>query len=238
MKPNSIIYTVLLAGLLLPLMFSCKKEDIKVIPIITISAVSEITATTITSILSISTDGGTPITTRGICWSTNQDPTISDNKTTNGAGMSSFTSTITGLIPGTIYNIRAYATNSVGISYSSQTTLTTLTSAPILATSELTAVTSTSATGGGNISSDGGSSVTARGVCWSKSQNPTVADLKTSNGTGTGIFTSPITGLTPGVTYYIRAYATNSTETAYKKVNANKSKFPSIEYLFPILLKH
>jgi hypothetical protein len=64
--------------------------------------------------------------------------------------------------------------------------------------------------------SDGGSAVTARGVCWATTPNPTIAGSKTSDGTGLGAFTSNISGLTTGTLYYIRSYATNSlTGTSY-----------------------
>ncbi|MBK8786551.1 MAG: hypothetical protein IPN43_08660 [Chitinophagaceae bacterium] len=87
---------------------------------------------------------------------------------------------------------------------------------PTLTTTPLTSITSTTATSGGNITDDGGAIITARGVCWSTSANPTVAlSTKTSNGTGSGIFASIITGLTATTTYYVRAYATNSEGTAY-----------------------
>jgi hypothetical protein len=84
-----------------------------------------------------------------------------------------------------------------------------------LATTALSAITTTTATSGGNIASDGGTPVTARGVCWSTSPNPTIAGSKTADGTGTGIFTSNITGLVTGTTYFVRSYATNSTGTSY-----------------------
>jgi hypothetical protein len=86
---------------------------------------------------------------------------------------------------------------------------------PTVTTTAVTSITATTASGGGNVISDGGAAVTARGVCWSTSPNPTIADSYTTNGTGTGVFTSSITGLTPGTTYYVRAYATNSIGTAY-----------------------
>ena len=89
-------------------------------------------------------------------------------------------------------------------------------SAPVIsATAAVTSITATSATSGGTVSADGGASVTARGVCWSTTANPTMANSKTTDGNGTGTFTSAITGLTSGTTYYIRSYATNSVGTSY-----------------------
>jgi hypothetical protein len=84
-----------------------------------------------------------------------------------------------------------------------------------LSTTSLTAITNTSATSGGNITADGGAPVTARGVCWSTTANPTTADNKTVDGTGIGTFTTSITGLASGTTYYVRSYATNSMGTTY-----------------------
>jgi hypothetical protein len=86
---------------------------------------------------------------------------------------------------------------------------------PTLTTTAVSSITTTSATSGGNISSDGGAAITARGVCWSISVNPSIAGNHTTDGTGTGSFTSSIAGLTQATTYYARAYATNSVGTAY-----------------------
>jgi hypothetical protein len=71
---------------------------------------------------------------------------------------------------------------------------------------------------GGNVTADGGADITARGICWSTSQTPTISGNHTTDGTGTGSFTSTMTGLTPNTTYYVRAYATNSEGTAYGEV--------------------
>ncbi|MFA5972920.1 MAG: FISUMP domain-containing protein [Lentimicrobiaceae bacterium] len=95
---------------------------------------------------------------------------------------------------------------------------------PTITTASIPNITSSSAVSGGNISNDGGTAVTARGVCWSTSTNPTIADSKTSDGTGIGAFTSSITGLSPVTTYYVRAYATNSVGTAY----GNELSFTSV----------
>ncbi|HVW15493.1 MAG TPA: Ig-like domain-containing protein, partial [Mucilaginibacter sp.] len=87
--------------------------------------------------------------------------------------------------------------------------------APVLTTTAVSGATATTATSGGDITSDGGSSVTARGVCWNTTGSPTTSDSKTTDGTGTGTFTSSLTGLSPATTYYVRAYATNGVSTTY-----------------------
>ncbi len=87
---------------------------------------------------------------------------------------------------------------------------------PFVYTTVATDITTTSANIGGNIALDGGTAITARGVCWSITPNPTIAlSTKTSDSTGSGNFTSSLTGLTASKTYYVRAYATNSAGTAY-----------------------
>jgi hypothetical protein len=93
-------------------------------------------------------------------------------------------------------------------------TSNTMTTATVT-TTPVTGITTTTASSGGNIENDGGSSVTARGVCWSTIANPTITDSKTTDGSGTGTFSSSITGLTASTTYHVRAYATNSSGTAY-----------------------
>ncbi|MFH2050775.1 MAG: FISUMP domain-containing protein [bacterium] len=89
------------------------------------------------------------------------------------------------------------------------------TTAPTVSTLIVSAVTETTAECGGTITSDGGAAVTARGVCWSTNATPTIADNITTDGTGSGSYTSSLTGLTAGTPYYVRAYATNSAGTGY-----------------------
>lgn len=86
---------------------------------------------------------------------------------------------------------------------------------PVISTTSISQITTTTAISGGNIASDGGASITSRGVCWNTTGNPTISDAKTSDGGGIGSFTSSITGLTSNTTYFVRAYATNSQGTAY-----------------------
>ena len=89
------------------------------------------------------------------------------------------------------------------------------TTIPNVSTYNISNISSTSASCGGNVTSNGGSTVTARGVCWRTTSYPTISDNHTSDGSGTGSFTSTITGLSPGTTYYVRAYAINNSGTAY-----------------------
>ncbi len=185
------------------------------LPTITTTAISNITATTASSGGNATADGGYPIIAKGICWSTTSSPTIANNYTTDGTGTGAFSSSLTGLTTLTTYYVRAYATNSQGTSYGNQIQFITLTTLPTITTTAVTGITANSATSGGNISSDGGYSVTARGVCWKTSSNPTISDSISSDGTGTGVFASSITGLASSTTYYVRAYATNSQGTAY-----------------------
>jgi uncharacterized protein (TIGR02145 family) len=128
----------------------------------------------------------------------------------------SFTSNLTGLTSGTLYHIRAYATTSAGTAYGQDLTFTTNPAGfAVLTTTAVSAIGLTTATTGGNITDDGTGTITERGVCWSTTANPTISGSRTSDGTGMGTFTSNLTGLTEDMTYYVRAYATNSAGTTY-----------------------
>lgn len=89
---------------------------------------------------------------------------------------------------------------------------------PLVSTTDVTEITSSTASAGGTITDDGGSAVIARGVCWSTTNDPTISDFRTEDGSGAGIFISRITHLQPNTTYFARAYATNSTGTGYGNV--------------------
>ena len=183
---------------------------------LTTTAPTAITQTTATSGGNITSDGGTAITERGICYSTNPGPTTADTKITSGSGTGSFTADMSSLTPSTDYYVRAYAINSTDTAYGSEVSFTTsaLTFAT-LTTVAPTAITQTTATSGGNITDDGGTAITERGICYSTNPDPTTADTKITSGIGTGSFTADMSGLTPSTDYYVRAYAINSTGTAY-----------------------
>ncbi len=123
---------------------------------------------------------------------------------------------MTGLPAGTTIYFQAFATNTSGTGYSAQASFTTpAITAPTVTTTAVSNITSTSADSGGNVTSNGGAVVRARGACWSTSPNPRRTDNKTNDGTGIGSFTSNLTGLMENTTYYIRAYATNAAGTGY-----------------------
>ncbi len=212
---KTIITKMSIIGLIVLMMASCKKDmempSGKFVNIKT-NEVTEITAFSAV----VSAYVGADCDERGVCWSRSSNPTVSDSHTTDGSGMGSFTSSITGLWTNTTYYVRAYATDSKGTSYGEQKIfITSRVSVPTVTTSSVSNITRFTATCGGNVTSDGGATVTARGVCWSTSPNPLISNSHTTNGSGTGSFTSSTTELWANTTYYIRAYATNSSGTGY-----------------------
>ena len=163
----------------------------------------------------VTSGGGDSVSARGVVYGTSANPTLSNQFTQDGNGIGSFISVLTGLTSATAYRVRAYATNSAGTAYGNEILFTTTVGLPVLVTSNMSQITHNSAQSGGTISTDGGATITQRGVCWSSTPLPTITNSRTQNGTGTGTFTSNLTGLTPSTQYYIRAYATNSAGTAY-----------------------
>ncbi len=107
--------------LFLGLLVSCKpQEKPKTIPMVTTGDITEITTTTATCTYEVTDDGGAEVTTRGVCWSTSEDPTTADSKTEDGTGLGEYTSNITTLTPNITYYVRAHATNSEGTAYGEQ----------------------------------------------------------------------------------------------------------------------
>lgn len=188
------------------------------LPIVTLAPITEIDGDSAVSGGIVISEGSANVTLRGVCWNTTGYPTIMSNKTTNGPGLGIFNSFINGLTPGTTYYLRAYANSSIGTAYSAQATFSTIPAGAVLPTvtiTNITNVTQNTASSGGNVTAEGGSAVTARGVCWNTTGGPTMENSKTTNGAGLGAFNSNLGSLIPGTTYFVRAYATNSAGTGY-----------------------
>lgn len=120
---------------------------------------------------------------------------------------------LSGLTGGIPYHFRIVAVNADGTTQGSDMSFTP--GAAIVTTTAVTGISLTGATSGGNVTSDGGTPVTAYGVCWSTTANPVVTGNHTTDGSGIGSFVSTIAGLTSNTTYHVRAYATNASGTYY-----------------------
>jgi uncharacterized protein (TIGR02145 family) len=193
---------------------------------VTTGVVSNLSSTGATIAGNVSADGGSPVTARGVCYSISQNPTMADTCVTSGSGMGAFSASLSGLSLGTTYFARAFATNAVVTSYGTQVSLITH-DVPTVATGAISVITSTSATVAGSVTEAGGVTVTARGICYSTSQNPTTSGTCVVSGNGTGSFTANLSGLSYATTYYVRAYANNSVGTAYA-AQASFTTTPSV----------
>ncbi len=187
-----------------------------VVPTLTTASITLITGNSAAGGGNVTIAGGADVTARGICFGKNHNPTVSDTKTSDGTGTGAFTSALASLKGHTIYYVRAYATNSAGTGYGPEVTFTTLVDLPAVTTTAASDITKVSAVSGGDVTYDGGGTVTARGLAWSTTANPTIdGTIIIDSGTGTGVFVSNLTGLILNTTYHVRAYATNSAGTAY-----------------------
>lgn len=206
--------SILVVALLI-ISVSCRNDNVVQLPSVSTLSIDSVTTTTAQCISSVNSDGGS-LVHRGVCWGTESQPTIElETKTNDSTGTGTFTSELVNLQAGRKYYVRAFATNAHGTSYGNELTVVTLTSVPQVTTA-VTNVNSTSAIGGGVVVGDGGSPVSARGICWSTNPDPTIAlTTKTSDGFGTGDFSMTVSNLIEGTTYYARAYATNSIGTGY-----------------------
>ena len=174
---------------------------------------TNVTTTSATANAEVDYTGSATVTERGVCWNTTVAPTVSNSYQAAGSGAGGFTAQLTNLSAGATYHVRAYALIDGTYRYGNELTFTTA-NQPSVYTAPVTNISGTYALCGGTVS-ECGQNVTARGLCWGTSSNPTVDGSHSYDGTGTGSFTGIMTGLTVGTTYYVRAYATTASGTVY-----------------------
>ena len=215
------------------------------IPTVTTADITNILGDGATSGGNVTDDGGLDVVSRGVCWSTNHNPTMSDSHTTNGSGHGDFTSYIYGINTSTTYYVRAYATTVAGTGYGEELYFNTRNGIPTVTTATVSGIGPSYVNCGGNVLDDGGLTLTARGVCWSTSPNPTISDHHTLDGSADiecegeeepscwwhyyytlGSFSSFLRELSPNTTYYVRAYASTRHGTGY----GNEESFTTIGF--------
>lgn len=189
-----------------------------VVPEVSTKTVTGISYTTAISGGSILFDGGTAITEVGICFSTNSNPTIDDNKVIGILNDDEFTNDME-LEPSTTYFVRAYAINKIGVGYGNALQFnTSVLEAPTVSTITAGPATMTTIPVQGNVTSNGGSPILERGFCWSLQNTPTIDNDKVTVAAGLGTFDEVIEELIPNGKYYVRAFATNAVGTSYGNV--------------------
>lgn len=184
-------------------------------PTVTTSAVADLTPTTAKLGGVVVDSGGFAVTQRGLYWGIVANPRVNGSKLILGSGIGEFSQTFTNLERAVTYYAIAFATNIKGTAYGDEISFTTQPELPTVFTSSISKVGAYSATVGGSVSANGGADVTERGVCWGTSPNAETTGTKLVVGSGTGSFSSDLSSLTPGVTYYAKAFATNSVGTTF-----------------------
>jgi hypothetical protein len=206
-------YLIFIVILTLNFLIGCQKEKKVISPVLTTSSVSSITANSAVSGGNVTDDGGATVITRGVCWSVGITPTISDSKTSDGAGAGSFTSNITGLNGGAVYYARAYATNRIGTGYGMVISFTT---SPVPTSTSATNITPITATLNGTVYSNYLSTIitfefgttTSYGINYTATQSPITGNSNTN-------VNANISGLVAGTLYHYRVKAVNSVGTTY-----------------------
>ncbi len=226
MKSNTHIclYTLIFAFTLIGFTIGCSKEPsnetnpIAQIPELITTDVSYITINSAVSGGNCS-DGGAPVTIKGVCWSTSHNPTIDSPKSNDSSGTGFYFSKITDLLPNTTYYVRAYATNRIGTGYGNEVTFSTLAIATV-SVDPITKITPFTAMTTLNVTSKGDSALKSVGVCWSINPHPTKDDSKAYyvedfNTLDIGTYKMFLSNLTKNTKYYVRGFASSSLGIGY-----------------------
>lgn len=202
-------------------------------PTVSTTEAQKVSYTTVTCGGNVTSDGSLSVTSRGICYSTQPNPTISNTKVASGSGTGAFTCNLTGLSDGTTYYARAYATNGKGTAYGEQISWTTKEyELPEVGTYYTKVLTSTTAEcrASADVPNDG-VPITEKGICYSTQHLPTISNHKIINGGSYSYYTCSLSGLTANATYYVRAYAINAKGVAYGEERELNMSFGNNEYV-------
>lgn len=184
---------------------------------ITIDDITNITSSSALSGGNVPYDGKSNVTAKGLVWSMSANPVVDGEGVTttiDGDSIGAFITNLTDLVGGTMYYVRAYATNGIGTAYSDELSFTTLVGTPIVSTDSVVDITKVSATVHGNVPYTGGADITERGFSWGTASDALDTDIVDGE-TVTGTLSAMLSGLEAGVTYFIAAYAENSEGRAY-----------------------
>jgi formylglycine-generating enzyme required for sulfatase activity len=187
--------------------------------VVTTGSVMNITGSTALASGTVNSDGGAAITSRGVVVGPAAEPTlVTGTSVSVSPGTGTFAAPLNLLQGKTTYYVRAFATTSAGTTYGSQVVFSTTESIPVVVTGAAVAgATFDSFTVSGDVTNDGGTPVTSRGIVYGLTAAPTLGAAMDAPaiGTGVGAFSSTLTGLSPETIYYARAYASSTVGTGY-----------------------
>jgi hypothetical protein len=172
----------------------------------------------------LTSNGGQNTTIVGFALSLSSTPTITDSIGSFISSVGVFNQNAVSLNPNTVYYYRAFAKNQAGVSYGSIMSFTTPFCLPTVLTNIASNITHNTAVGNGELTYNGGDPNVARGFCWGTVATPTISNSTVACGTGNGVFSCSMTGLSSNTTYYYRAYATNGSGTTYGQIFSFKTK--------------
>jgi len=163
----------------------------------------------------VSASGSAVILSRGVCFSLSPYPTVDDNFAESIETNATFWTNVSNLQSNTTYYVRAYATAYNAIIYGDNVIFKTRQTALDVSEPQITSLAATTATVSANVTGETPGTIISQGVCWNTTGNPSTVDKKTDEGTGSNNFSTTMTGLLPGTTYYMRSYVTDNQSTVY-----------------------
>lgn len=207
---------------------ACLELEENSAPKVTTHEIINITDSTAECGGSISSDGGSDIKAKGVCWDTISNPTLENTFTNEGEGKNPFASYLKNLKPKTTYYVRAYATNTLETGYGDVVHFTTLGSKPKITISSTIDFSYYFAKCKSTLLSDGGFPIKQMGICWNTKGEPTLADSVILTSLSDNNFESEIVNLESNTTYYIRSFATNDLGTSYSSTISFTTKSPGV----------